>query len=218
VHRFRSLAIAIVVLALSAGAVFASKSISDAANASNTGLARAHGASGLTLPANTSPDQVAPTSVDPTTGTSDPTTGTSDPTTGTSDPTTGTSDPTTGTTRPIDTHGAVVSTVAHLSLAELQALCPGFDGKNKGAFISAIARGLLVVTVGVVQDPTSGTSSIVAQTCSPGDASAGTTMIEGVAPVPTPGPTPGAPGTTAPTKLHGQANAAAKRAAHQPGR
>ena len=40
-RHFRSLAIALVVLGLSAGAVFAVKSISDVANASNTGLSHA---------------------------------------------------------------------------------------------------------------------------------------------------------------------------------
>jgi hypothetical protein len=169
VRHFRSLVIALVVLGLSAGAVFAVKSISDVANASNTGLAHAQSVSGHT-PASGSGDQATPAKA--------------------AEPDEQ-ADSTTGTGKPTDNHGAVVSSAAQLSFDQLEARCTPsvFVGTNKGAYMSAIARGELVVTVAKVTDATTGTG-IVAKSCS-------TT------------------GTTAPTtKLHGKANAAAKQAAH----
>jgi flagellar motor protein MotB len=179
VRHFRSLAIALVVLGLSTGAVFAAKTISDAANASNTGLAHAQAVSGQT-PASGSGPQAAPAKGAEPDEQADETTGT---------------DSTTGTGKPTDNHGAVVSSAAQLSFDDLKALCAtsGFVGTNKGAYMSAIARGELVVTVAKVTDATTGTG-IVAKTCA--KATASTT------------------GTA--TKLHGKANAAAKQAAHQP--
>lgn len=185
-RRFRGLLIALVVLGLSAGAVFASKTISDAAN---TGPAHAQAVSGLTLPASGSGPQAEPAEAPEVGEHADSTTGT---------------DATTGTGKPTNNHGAVVSSAAHLSLDELRTLCvaSGFVGTNKGAYVSAIARGDLVVTVATVTDATTGTTSIVAQSCTmASDATAGTA------------PTTHGASTT---KLHGKANAAAKRAAHQP--
>jgi hypothetical protein len=187
VRHLRSLAIAVVVLGLSTGAVFAAKTISDAASASNTGLAHAQSVSGQT-PGSGSDPQAAPKAAE-TNEQADSTTG--------SDKTTGT-DSTTGTGKPTDNHGAVVSSAAQLSLAQLQSLCAasGFVGANKGAYMSVIARGELTVTVATVTDGTTGTG-IVATSCA--KATTSTT------------------GTTAPTtKLHGKTNAAAKQAANQP--
>ena len=182
-RHFRSLLIALVVLGLSGGAVFAAKSISDAANASNTGLAHAQAVSGQTTATGTGPRgaQAKTPEVD---DQGDSTTNT---------------DSTTGTGKPTDNHGAAVSSAAQLSFDDLKALCAtsGFVGANKGAYMSAIARGELVVTGAMVTDGTTGTG-IVAQTC---------TKATGTAPV-----TPGA----STTKLHGKANAAAMQAAHQP--
>jgi hypothetical protein len=209
VHRFRSLIIALVVLGLSAGAVFASKSISDAVNASNSGHVRAQAVSGLTLPASGSAAQDGlAVSHDRTTG-SDSTAGTDDPerdaSSGT-DASAGT-DASSGTGKPTDNHGAVVSAAAHLSFEELQTACAGFDGKNKGAFISAIARGLLDVTVS--SEASGGTTSV---TCSVPDSSGGTTapVVHGAPNTASPSP------ATPPTKLHGRDNAAAQQAAHGP--
>ncbi len=209
VHRFRSLFIALVVLGLSAGAVFASKSISDVVTASNSGLDRAQAAAGQQLPASAAALQGKH---DGTAGT-DNSSGT-DETTGTDD-TSGT-DSSTGTGKPTDNHGAVVSAAAHLSFDQLKAKCTGatdgtgFTGKNKGAYMSAIARGILVVTLGTTTDGSTGSTSVVLQSCTLADASAGTTAptVSGTAPT-------GAP-TGNSTKLHGQANAAAKRLEHQP--
>lgn len=175
-RHFRSLAIALVVLGLSTGAVFAAKSISDAANASNTGLAHAQAVSGQTLAAGSGHQAAPAKAAEPAEQ----------------------ADSTTGTGKPTDNHGAVVSSAAQLSFDDLKALCAtsGFVGANKGAYMSAIARGELVVTVTKVTDGTTGTG-IVAKSCAKGTTS--TT------------------GTTAPTtKLHGKANAAGKQAAHQP--
>ncbi len=210
-HRFRSLFIALVVLGLSAGAVFASKSISDVVTASSSGLDRAGAASGQQVPVTGAALQGKH---DDTAGT-DGSTGT-DETTGTDD-TTGT-DSSTGTGKPTDNHGAVVSAAAHLSFDQLKALCTGasdgtgFTGKNKGAYISAIARGLLVVTLGTTTDGSTGSTSVVPQSCTLADASTGTSAptISGGAPTTAP--------TGSSTKLHGQANAAAKRSEHQPQR
>jgi hypothetical protein len=203
VHRFRSLAIALVVLALSAGAVFASKTISDAQSASSAGLARAGAASGLTLPASGT-SQLAPTKTHDETAGTDATSGTGDDE---KDDSSGT-DASSGTGKPTDNHGAVVSAAAHLSFEDLQKACGAvLDGKNKGAYVSAVARGLLDVTV--VTDSSGGTTSI---TCALADGSSGTTAptVQGGTPlVPT---TP----TTPPTKLHGRDNAAAKHAEHRP--
>ena len=176
-RHFRSLVIALVVLGLSAGAVFAVKSISDVANVSNAGLSHAQAVSGHT-PASGSGDQATPAKA--------------------AEPDEK-ADSTTGTGKPTDNHGAFVSSAAQLSFDQLKALCAksGFVGANKGAYMSAIARGELVVTVAMVTDGTTGTG-IVAQTC---------TKATGTAPV-----TPGA----STTKLHGKANAAAMQAAHQP--
>ena len=188
-RRFRGLLIALVVLGLSTGAVFASKAISDAANVSNTDLARGQAVSGLTLPASGSGLQAAPAKTPEVDERADSTTGT---------------DATTGTGKPTDNHGAVVSSAAHLSLDGLRTLCAasGFVGTNKGAYVSAIARGELVVTVATVTDATTGTTSIAAQSCTmASDSTVGTA------------PTTHGASTTKP---HGKANAAAKRAAHQP--
>ena len=169
--HLRSLAIALVVLGLSAGAVFATKTLSDVANFSHDTATRTAAV-------------LAPvTTADSSTGT---------------DASTGTDD-TTGT----DTHGAFVSAAAHLSFDELKAACAGFDGKNKGAYISAIARGILLVTLPT--DATAGTTV---------DTSTGTTtptITCTLAPVPV---APTATTGTAPAPLHGSANAAAKRAQH----
>ena len=174
-RHFRSLAIALVVLGLSTGAVFAAKTISDAANASNTGVAHAQFVSGQTLGSDSGP-QAAPKAAE----------------------TNEQTDSTTGTGKPTDNHGAFVSSAAQLSFDQLKALCAksGFVGTNKGAYMSAIARGELVVTVAKVTDATTGTG-IVAMSCA--KATTSTT------------------GTTAPTtKLHGKDNAAAKQAANKP--
>lgn len=174
-RHFRSLVIALVVLGLSAGAVFAVKSISDVANVSNPGVAHAQSVSGHT-PGSGSDPQAAPKAAEPDEQ----------------------ADSTTGTGKPTDNHGAFVSSAAQLSFDQLKALCAksGFVGANKGAYMSAIARGELVVTVAKVTDGTTGTG-IVAKSC----AKAPTVTT----------------GTTAPaTKLHGKANAAAKQAANKP--
>ncbi len=177
VNRLRSPLIALVVLALSATAVFAAKTISDTANASNAGLAQASAA------LSNAPLGGAALAPDKSAGGKDSTTGTDD--------TTGT-DATTGT-RPTDNHGASVSAAANLSLGALKTACDGnlANGAtlaNKGAYISRIARGLWVfdATGKCTLAPTTGTTS------------------------------PSTSAGTAPTKLHGKANADAKRAAHQP--
>ena len=175
-HHFRSLVIALVVLGLSAGAVFAVKSISDVANVSNTGLPHAQAVSGHT-PASGDGHQATPAKA--------------------TEPDEQ-ADATTGTGKPTDNHGAFVSSAAQLSFDQLKALCANsrFVGTNKGAYMSAIARGELVVTVAKVTDSTTGTG-IVAKSCTKAPTS--TT------------------GTTAPTtKLHGKDNAAAKQAANKP--
>lgn len=125
VNRLRSPLIALVVLALSATAVFAAKSISDAVNTSSVGLAQANAASGHT------PQGGAAEAPDKSSEGTDATTGT--------DSTTGT-DATTGT-KPTDNHGASVSAAASLSFDDLKTACKG-DLKNKGAYMSLIARGL----------------------------------------------------------------------------
>jgi hypothetical protein len=176
VRHLRSLVIALVVLGLSAGAVFAVKSISDVANVSNKGLSHAQAVSGHT-PASGFGDQATPAKA--------------------AEPDEQ-ADATTGTGKPTDNHGAFVSSAARLSFDELKALCAksGFVGTNKGAYMSAIARGELIVTVAKVTDGTTGTG-IVATSCAKASTST--------------------PGTTAPTtKLHGKANAAAKQAANKP--
>jgi hypothetical protein len=189
VNRMRSPLIALVVLALSAGAVFATKSISDAVNASSSGLAQASVASGHALLGDEGAG-LAFSGKKP-----DATTGT-DATSGTDD-TTGT-DSTTGT-KPKDNHGATVSAAAHLSFGDLKTLCGG-DLKNKGQYISRIARGLYRF------DSTTGTSV---------DSSTGT-FVCGPAAATTTGAAPiSLPAGTAPTKLHGRANAAAKQAEHR---
>ncbi len=202
--HLRSLVIALVVLGLSAGAVFASRSLADIATASSSGLANASAASGLALPAGRAPSLTAHSEA------SSGTTATeADDTTGT-DETTGT-DSTTGT-KPTDNHGAFVSAAAHLSFDELKVACVGFDGKNKGAYISAIARGLLVVTLptdasaGTTVDTTTGTTAPTI-TCTVAPATAAPSGSSPTAPTAASG--------TAPTRLHGQANAAAKRTLHQ---
>jgi len=176
VRHFRSLVIALVVLGLSAGAVFAVKSISDVANVSNTGLSHAQAISGHTLASGDVHQATPAKAAEPDEK----------------------ADSTTGTGKPTDNHGAFVSSAAQLSFDQLKALCAksGFVGANKGAYMSAIARGELVVTVAKVTDGTTGTG-IVATSCA--KATTSTT------------------GTTAPTmKLHGKANAAAKQAANKP--
>jgi len=169
VNRLRSPLIALVVLALSATAVFAAKSISDAVNTSSVGLAQANAASGH-APQGGAADapEKSPEGTDATTGT----------------------DSTTGT-KPTDNHGASVSAAANLSFDKLKTAC-GLDLKNKGAYISLIARGLYVFS-----------SSAGTITCGPVPTTTGTTS-------------PSTSAGTAPTKLHGSANADAKRAAHQP--
>ena len=146
VNRLRSPMIALVVLALSATAVFAARTISDAANTSNVGPAQANAAlshapqGGAALAPNKSAD-----GKDSTTGTDD---------------TTGT-DATTGT-KPTDNHGASVSAAAHLSLDMLKACGVNSHLTNKGAYISLIARGLYVfdATTGkCALAPTTGTTS-----------------------------------------------------------
>jgi hypothetical protein len=145
-NRLRSPLIALVVLALSGTAVFAARSISDAVNTSSAGLARTTVASGNASQGGTvqAPDASSERE-DSTTGT---------------DATTGTDD-TTGT-RPTDNHGASVSAAAGLSFEDLKAACGG-DLKNKGAYISLIARGLYVF------DATTGTTA-----CAPAPTTTGT--------------------------------------------
>jgi hypothetical protein len=130
---------------VSATAVFAARTISDAANTSNAGLAQANAAlshaplGGAAL----APDKSAE-GKDSTTGTDD---------------TTGT-DATTGT-KPTDNHGASVSAAANLSLDALNAACH-VTLANKGAYISLIARGLYVfdATTGTCAPaPKTGTTS-----------------------------------------------------------
>jgi hypothetical protein len=178
VRHFRSLAIAFVVLGLSAGAVFAARSLSDASTVSNTGLARAQAVSGQT-PATGAGPQAAPAKAAEPDEQGDSTTNT---------------DASTGTGKPADNHGAIVSSAAQLSFDELKALCAasGFAGTNKGAYMSAIARGELVVTVATVTDGTTGTGLVATSCAMAPDSTSGT------------------------TKLHGKANAAAKQAEHQP--
>ena len=173
-NRLRSPLIALVVLALSATAVFAARTISDTANTSNVGLARANTA------LSHAPQGGAALAPDKSADGKDSTTGTDD--------TTGT-DATTGT-KPTDNHGASVSAAANLSFDALSNAC-GVNSnlRNKGAYISLIARGLYVF------DATTGT-------CAPAPKT-GTTS-------------PSTSAGTAPTKLHGKANADAKRLAHQP--
>jgi hypothetical protein len=184
VRQFRSLAIALVVLGLSTGAVFAAKSMSDAANTSNGGPAHAQAVSGQAAAVGFG-HQAAPAKAAEPKEQPDSTSGT--------DESTGT-ESTSGTGKPTDNHGAFVSSAAQLSFDQLKALCAtsGFVGTNKGAYMSAIARGELLVTVAKVTDATTGTG-LVATSCAMAPATSGTT-----------------------TKLHGKANAAAKRAAHQP--
>jgi hypothetical protein len=165
VDRLRSPLIALVVLVLSATAVFAAKTISDTANTSSVGLAQASAASSH-----------APQGV--TAGAPDTSSEGTDSTTGT--------DATTGTN-----HGATVSGAASLSLDALKAACGG-NLKNKGAYISLIARGLYVFS-----------SSAGKVTCA-------------LAPTTTSTSSPSSPAGATTTKLHGKANADAKRAAHQP--
>ena len=146
VNRLRSPLIALVVLALSATAVFAARTISDAANTSNAGLAQANAAlshapeGGAALAPDKSADgKVSTTGTDDTTGT----------------------DATTGT-KPTDNHGASVSAAAHLSLDMLKACGVNSHLTNKGAYISLIARGLYVfdATTGkCALAPTTGTTS-----------------------------------------------------------
>jgi hypothetical protein len=138
VNRLRSPLIALVVLALSATAVFAAKTISDT---SNVGLAQANAASSHVPQAGVAeaPDK-SPEGKDSTTGT----------------------DATTGT-KPSDNHGAAVSGAASLSFVALKAACGG-TLTNKGAYISLIARGLYVFssstgTITCRPAPTTSTSS-----------------------------------------------------------
>src|SRR5512140_3898026 len=168
VHRLRSPLIAFVVLALSATAVFAARTISESANASNVGLAQAN------VAASHAPDAVEVGARNTPSERTDSTTGT---------------DATTGT-KPPDNHGATVSGAASLSFDALKAACGG-NLKNKGAYISAIARGLYVFT-----------SSAGKVTCAPAATAPRTTS-------------PSSPAATTPPKAHGSANADAKRSAHQ---
>jgi hypothetical protein len=165
VDRLRSPLIALVVLALSATAVFAARTISDSANTSNVGLAQASAASSH------GPEALTAKAPDKSSEGADSTTGT---------------DATTGSN-----HGATVSGAASLSFDALKAACGG-NLKNKGAYISSIARGLYVFT-----------ASAGKVTC----VSAPTTIHT---------TTPSSPAATTPAKLHGNANADAKRSAHQP--
>src|SRR5512140_3074863 len=123
VHRLRSPLIAFVVLALSATAVFAARTISESANASNVGLAQAN------VAASHAPDAVEVGARNTPSERTDSTTGT---------------DATTGT-KPPDNHGPTAPAAASLSFDALKAACGG-NLKNKGAYISAIARGLYVFT------------------------------------------------------------------------
>ena len=140
VNRLRSPLIALVVLALSATAVFAARTISDAANTSNAGLAQANAA------LSHAPEGGAALAPDKSADGKDSTTGT---------------DATTGT-KPMDNHGASVSAAAHLSLGALKACDVNSSLTNKGAYISLIARGLYVfdATTGkCALAPTTGTTS-----------------------------------------------------------
>jgi len=148
VNRLRSPLIALVVLALSATAVFAARTISDAANTSNAGLAQANAA------LSHAPEGGAALAPDKSADGKDSTTGTDD--------TTGT-DATTGT-KPTDNHGASVSAAAKLSLDALKACGVNSNLTNKGAYISLIARGLYVFS--------SSTGTI---TCGPASTTTGTT-------------------------------------------
>ena len=168
-NRLRSPLIALIVLALSATAVLATKTISDAANTSAVGHAQA------TAPSSHAPQGGAAEAPDRLSQGTDSTTGT---------------DATTGT-KPPDNHGAVISGAASLSFDALKAACGG-TLKNKGAYISLIARGIYVFN-----------SSAEKMTCGPAPTTTGT-------------PSPSSSAGTTPTKLHGTANADAKRAAHQP--
>jgi hypothetical protein len=170
VNRLRSPLIALIVLALSATAVFAAKTISDTANTSNVGLAQA------TVASSHVPQAGAAEAPDKSSEGKDSTTGT---------------DATTGT-KPPDNHGATVSGAASLSFDALKTACGG-NLKNKGAYMSLIARGLYVFK-----------SSSGKITCGPAPKTSGTTSLSSSV------------GTTPPTKLHGKANADAKRTAHQP--
>ncbi len=179
VRRVQSLFIALVVLGISAGAVFAGRALSDAANA---GLDKAQAASDQALPAAGAADERRP---DTETTTTAPATTEDESSTETQG-------------EHPDNHGADVSAAAHLSYDELKAACTGFDGKNKGGYISAIARGELVITLTPPVAPA--TTPTIA--CGPAPTTEGATTTQTTT-------------TTAPTKLHGKENAAAKRALHQ---
>jgi hypothetical protein len=218
-RHIQSVFVALVVLAISAGAVFAGRSLSEASGA---GLDRASAAAGQAVPSTpVKPDQVAPTP------TPTPTPAPTTPSVALAQPA-GTDEATDATTgQHPDNHGAIVSAAAHLSFEELEAACPAeFEGGNKGAYISAIARGLLVVTLDAtpvapvapttlsapvaptVTTPTVATPTITCTWPAASDATTGTSPAGTSAAGTSDGAT-----ATAPAKPHGQANADARKAA-----
>lgn len=242
-RRTQSVFVALVVLAISAGAVFAGGSMSEASGA---GLERAAAAAGRAVPSTADPaGQVAPAPTPTPTPTPIPTPTPTAPSAAITQPT-GTGEEADATTgQHPDNHGAIVSAAAHLSfddLDDLKTACAGFVGKNKGAYISAIARGELIVTLAApvaapaVTAPTTAlettagtTGSVTADpvrtltiTCPLTPAptttqptAAGTTAAAAATASPTASPTPTpTPATAAPAKLHGKANADARKADH----
>ena len=191
-RRAQSPFIALVVLAISAGAVFAGSALSQT---STVGLSHAQTASGQTVPASShASDEEKP---DPDDAQGIVTTGAE----ATPD------EAAAGPDQHPDNHGAIVSAAAKLSFEDLKAACPStFAGLTKGAYISAIARGLLVVTPPVAPTATSTTPTTPTTTL--------VTTIQCSSPATTQASSPTT--TQTPSKLHGKANADAKKLQHKP--
>ncbi len=114
--QFRSILIALVALALSAGAVFA---VGQMSTASKSGLKTASEAADKTVPVRTAEEDVADTDEDVEADTDE-------------DVEADTDEDADAATHP-DNHGKLVSEAAHLDT-----LPPGFD--NRGAYVSSIAK------------------------------------------------------------------------------